>query len=176
MGISVLSKFNGQDRESLRISEGGKRVQIGVPSNVTIAHNLNTSSQIDTFGDMYSTSRVTVNKQSNLLLSGRYTYTNGTTTIVQRWSRVGSIVHVHLRAYSPNISTGLFSLQTLLIDTPVTSIQDGYGVWFSTEPDQGVIVWDSNNSKMKFLDSNGIANPSSTPIYSVTANYTIEIP
>jgi hypothetical protein len=175
MGISVLSKFSGQDRESLRISNGGKRIQIGVPSNVTISHDLTTSSQIDTTNDMYSTSRVTVTKQSNLLLSGRYTHTQGTTTIIQRWSRVGSIVHVQLYAYAPTISTGLFPLSSLQIETPVTSIQDGYGIWISDGSDQGVIRYNLTTSKMMFKASDSFGNAPSTPIYSVTANYTIEI-
>jgi hypothetical protein len=127
---------------------------------------------------MYSTSRVTVNKQSNLLLSGRYTYTQGTTTIVQRWSRVGSIVHVQLYVYS----SSTFYLSNLQIETPITSVQDGYGVWISkidstgTE-EQGVIRWSSNDSKMIFKDSSGSAGffTGTKDTYTVFANYTIEI-
>lgn len=116
MGVSVVDFFNTYTRESIRTSEGGKRVQIGVPSSVTTNHSFDhtntNNSQIDTKNDMFSTNNsltgLTPVQGANLISSGSfnqisYSWTdndNGqgyTVNIYQQWQRVGRVVTVHFQ-------------------------------------------------------------------------------
>lgn len=109
MGISVLSKFNGQDRESLRISGGGTRIQLGNVggSNANFANStslFSSNSLIDTYGKMHSiyNTRPNINNIYNLLLSGEYSEDNqdidgNEFRLIQNWTRVGKVINVHFR-------------------------------------------------------------------------------
>ena len=177
MGISVLSKFNGQDRESLRISEGGKRVQIGVPSNVNTTHDLNSGSQIDTINNLHNLITIpkTVNSYSDLLHSGTFTYNySSTVTIYQWWVRVGRIAHVYFFVTGTAVNIHSFNIRT-----PIRPISDAVGSWigYSNSP------LSTTNGFIKFFNNDFIvvnnnidAQPAQpTFIDKMTGNYTIEI-
>ena len=190
MGISVLSKFGGQDRESLRISNGGKRIQIGVPSNVTTAHNLDTSSQIDTITNLHNTisdgpapsytnGQKFINSYSDLLHSGSYNYTQlGLFTVYQYWIRVGRVVQVY---FYLTVTTFPVDLSTLHIKTPVRPISDAFGTWIgyldsSGTPRNGFIKKSTANDWSIIIKDNS-DNPinTATDISRMTGNYTLEV-
>jgi hypothetical protein len=178
MGISVLSKFNGQDRESLRISEGGKRVQIGVPSNVTIAHNLNTSSQIDTTGNMYilSPNTISATLDSDLIKSGKMDGMFGTLAVRQIWQRVGKVVQVSIFV-STGTSFQLNSIQNIPI--PIGNFTNLSGNFYSsnlsgTTTYTGVINQHPTTNFIKF-QKNSISPFTSESANEIYGSYSYEL-
>jgi hypothetical protein len=193
MGISVLSKFNGQDRESLRISDGGKRIQIGVPSNVTGAHTFNSSntvnSQIDTINNLhniisdgpaplYTNGQKYINSYSDLLHSGSYNYEQpGFFTVYQYWIRVGRVVQVY---FYLTVTTTPVDLNTLYIKTPIRPISDAFGTWIgyldtTNTPRNGFIKKNTNDWSIVIKDNSDNNISLGTNINRMTGNYTLEV-
>jgi hypothetical protein len=130
MGLSIYSKSSGFEVESLRISNGGKRIQIGVPSNTSAGpYNFNSTttvnSQIDTSNDMYvfDTTRISASVESDLIKSGYVTFTvsfGSTVYVHQYWIRIGKIVQVQLRAFTTVAPPAdVFQLPNVFITIPI---------------------------------------------------------
>lgn len=133
IGLTVYSKYDGLNKESLRISDAGTRIQLGNRDNAvtdfrdriyynTIA-TLNSfsvpisysNSAIDTKELMHMTydslsNRPNLSYLFNIIKSGDFTYserddTNAEPfTVTQHWTRIGKIIYVNFKIIATDLS------------------------------------------------------------------------
>jgi hypothetical protein len=144
-GLSFVSGTNSHAYESMRIMDAGKRVLIGVPSNVTttVTYNLDSGAQIDTGNYMYSDliSPISIQSQKkDIIKSGTFTktsqvgiLTNGwNITIYQHWIRIGRIVNVNFLLVVNSAPSGYWGIPInpiLFFETPFDDIDDVIGTF-----------------------------------------------
>ena len=183
-GISIVSSSGTTTLESLRISEGGKRIQIGVPSNAasgTYTFNSSTTvnSQIDTRDDFfnYNTSYLgtALTREKDLLRSGAYSHTTSALfEVYQYWIRVGRVVQCHF--YIVKQPSGILRLSDVF-PSAVSFISDAFGTFVAGDDANSFSggIRKSTSSQLMFWDIRYNAQWGNTAVKYIMGSYTAEI-